>query len=74
VAGIAREVRPANSKRALNEFLTEYDWDEQQFNHEQLEKLQKHGETRWSTDGYIFLGDTITGKAGNEVPGVGHFY
>ena len=27
VAGIAREVLPANSKRALNKFLTEYDWD-----------------------------------------------
>ena len=34
VAGIAREVLPANSKRARNKFLTEYDWDEQQFNHE----------------------------------------
>ncbi len=39
VAGIAREVLPANSKRALNNFLTEYDWDEQQFNHERLEEL-----------------------------------
>ena len=27
VAGTARGVLPANSKRALNKFLTEYDWD-----------------------------------------------
>ena len=74
VAGIPREVLPANSKRALNKFLTEYDWDEQQFNHERLEALQKHGETRWSKDGYIILDDTITQKAGDFVPGVGHFY
>jgi SRSO17 transposase len=74
VAGIAREVIPASGKRALNKFLTEYDWDEQQFNHERLEKLQKHGETRWSTNGYIILDDTITEKAGDEVPGVGRFY
>jgi hypothetical protein len=74
VAGIAREVLPAGDKRALNKFLTEYDWDEQQFNHERLEELQKHGETRWSKDGYIILNDTITEKAGDEVPGVGHFY
>ena len=74
VAGIAREVLPAQGKRALNKFLTEYNWDEQQFNHERLEELQKHGETRWSTDGYIILDDTITEKAGDEVPGVGHFY
>jgi SRSO17 transposase len=74
VAGIAREVLPANGKRALNKFLTEYDWDEQQFNHERLEELQKHGETRWSKDGYIILDDTITEKAGDDVPGVGRFY
>jgi len=74
VAGIAREVLPANSKRALNKFLTEYDWDEQEFNHERLEELQKHGETRWSKNGYIILDDTITEKAGDFVPGVGHFY
>jgi hypothetical protein len=74
VAGIAREVLPANSKRALNKFLTEYDWDEQQLNHERLEELQKHGETRWSKDGHIILDDTITEKAGDEVSGVGHFY
>ena len=74
MAGIAREVLPASGKRALNKFLTEYDWDEQQFNHERLEELQKHGETRWSKDGYIILDDTITEKAGDEVPGVGHFY
>jgi len=46
VAGIARKVLPANSKRALNKFLTEYEWNVQQFNHERLEELQKHGETR----------------------------
>ena len=74
VAGIAREVLPARSKRALNKFLTEYDWDKERFNHERLEELQKHGETRWSRDGYIILDDTITEKAGDEVPGIGHFY
>jgi hypothetical protein len=74
VAGIAREVFPASGKRALNKFLTEYDWDKQQFNHERLEELQKHGETRWSKDGYIILDDTITEKAGDEVPCISHFY
>ena len=74
VAGIAREVLPAGDKRVLNTFLTEYDWDEQQFNHECLEELQKHGETRWSKDGYIIPDDMITEKAGDEVPVVGHFY
>jgi hypothetical protein len=74
VAGIARQVLPAKSKHALNKFLTEYDWDKEQFNHERLDELQKHGETRWSQDGCIILDDTITEKARDEVPGVGHFY
>ena len=29
VAGIARQVLPAKSKRALNKFHTEYDWDKE---------------------------------------------
>ncbi|MFT4958546.1 MAG: hypothetical protein ACI9EZ_001877 [Halobacteriales archaeon] len=51
VTGISREVLPANSDRALNKFLTEYDCDEKQFNHERLDELQKHAETRWSQVG-----------------------
>jgi len=41
MAGIAREVLPAGDKRALNKFLTEYDWDEQQFNRERVEEREK---------------------------------
>jgi hypothetical protein len=51
VTGIEREVLPASGKRVLNKFLTEYDRDELQFKHECLKELQKHEETRWSTDG-----------------------
>ena len=72
--GIAREVLPAKSDRALNKFLTEYDWDEEQLNHERLEELQRRGETRWSQDGYAILNDTINQKTGDGVPGVGRFY
>jgi hypothetical protein len=38
-------------------------------NRERFEELQKHGETRWSQDGYIIIDDTITEKAGDEVSG-----
>ena len=47
---------------------------EDQVNHERLEELQKHGETRWSQDGYIILDDSVTDKTGKELPGVGTFY
>jgi hypothetical protein len=50
VAGIARQVLPANGNRALNKFITEYDRDVDQSNRERFEE---HGETRWSKDGYI---------------------
>ncbi|ELY58734.1 IS701 family transposase [Natronococcus jeotgali] len=74
VTGIAREVLPAGSDRALNKFLTEYDWDEDQLNHERLEELQKHGETRWSQDGYIVIDDSVFQRTGKELPGAGEFY
>jgi len=31
-----------------------------------LKNSEKGGETRWSKDGYIILGDTITEKAGTK--------
>lgn len=37
---VSRTILPAKSERALNKFLTEYDWDEGQLNREQLELLQ----------------------------------
>ena len=74
VTGIAREVLPANSERALNKFITEYDWDEDQLNHERLEELQKHGQTRWSQDGYIVIDDSVFQRTGKELPGAGEFY
>jgi len=74
VAGIAREVLPAKHKRTLNKFLTEYDWDKDQLNHERLEELQKYGETRWSKDGFIIIDDSVDQKTGEDLPGVGKFY
>jgi len=74
VQGIAREVLPAQGERALNKFFTEYDWDPEQVNHERLEELQNHGETRWSQDGYIIIDDSVNQKTGEELPGAGRFY
>ena len=62
VTDIAHEVVPPRDKRALNRFLTEYDWDEDQFNYE-ASNFSKNGETRWSNDGYIIIDDMISEKA-----------
>jgi len=59
VTGIAQEVLPAGSDWALNKFITEYNWDEDELDHERLEKLETHGKTRWSKDGYIIIDDSV---------------
>ena len=69
VTGIAREVFCAQGERALNKFLTEYDWDEKQLNHERSEELQKHAGTRQSQDGHIVIHDSGFERTGKEFPG-----
>ena len=46
--------------RALNKFLTQYDWDAKERNHERLEELQNHGQTHWSQDGYTISNDPMS--------------
>jgi len=53
VQSISNIVLPAKSERALNKFLTEYDWDEDQLNRERLALLQQADDTRWSSEGVV---------------------
>lgn len=74
IDGIARHVMPSKSERALNKFLGEYDWDDEQLNLDRLEELQRHNKTRWSKDGFVVIDDSFTEKTGDEIPNVGRFY
>jgi SRSO17 transposase len=74
VQGISNHVLPAKSERALNKFLTEYDWDEDQLNRERLAFLQQTNDTKWSSDGVVIIDDTFTHKTGEKIPNVGKFY
>ncbi|SDY31295.1 SRSO17 transposase [Halobellus clavatus] len=74
VQGISNIVLPAKSERALNKFLTEYDWDEDQLNKERLELLQQTDETRWGSEGVVIIDDTFTHKTGDNIPHAGKFY
>ena len=74
VEGISTLVLPAKSERALNKFLTEYDWDEDQLNRERLELLQEANDTRWSSEGVVIIDDTFTHKTGEQIPNAGKFY
>ena len=74
VQGISNHVLPAKSECALNKFLTEYDWDEDQLNRERLALLQQTNDTKWSSDGVVIIDDTFTHKTGENIPNVGKFY
>ncbi|WP_114579166.1 IS701 family transposase [Saliphagus sp. LR7] len=74
VQGISTHVLPAKSERALNKFLTEYDWDEDQLNKERLALLQQANDTKWTSDGVVIIDDTFTHKTGEQIPNAGKFY
>ena len=74
VDGIATHVLPAKSERALNKFLTEYEWDTDRLNTERLALLQRHNETKWGREGVVLIDDTFTHKTGKHIPNVGKFY
>jgi hypothetical protein len=64
----------SRGERALNNFLSEYNWDESRLNHERLDLLQKHGDNRWTQDRFVILDDSLTEKTGEDIPGVGTFF
>jgi SRSO17 transposase len=74
IEGIANHVMPSASERALNKFLGEYDWDEEQLNLERLDELQQYPETRWSQQGTVVIDDSFTEKTGDDNPNAGRFY
>jgi len=74
VQDISTIVLPAKSERALNKFLTEYDWDENQLNRERLALLQQADDTRWSSEGVVIIDDTFTHKTGKKIPHAGKYY
>ena len=74
VQGISNHVLPAKSEHALNKFLTEYNWDEDQLNKERLALLQQTNDTKWSSDGVVIIDDTFTHKTGENIPNAGKFY
>ena len=74
VQGISNIILPAKSERALNKFLTKYDWDEDQLNRERLALLQQADDTRWTSDGVVNDDDTFTHKTGKKIPHAGKYY
>lgn len=74
VSFIANSFSDGGSQKALNRFLTEYDWDLQELNKQRLVMLQEDSVTRWTASGVVCLDDTLIDKSGKFIPGAGHFY
>ncbi len=64
--------QPKN-ERALNKFLTDYDWNEDNLNRERLELLQRANDTKWGSEGVVDDDDTFMHKTGEQIPNVGKF-
>lgn len=74
ITGITAQMMDELSSKALNRFLTEYDWDNNEVNRQRLRELQKHNETRWSKHGVGVIDDTLIEKTGKKIPFSGKFY
>lgn len=74
VQDISNHVLPAKSEHALNKFLTEYDWGEDQLNRERLGLPQQTNDTKWSSNGVVIIDDTFTRKTDENIPKAGKFY
>lgn len=74
IQGIANRVLPAKDERTLNNFLNDYNWDEELLNQERIDLLQDHGDTRMSKKGVVAIDDTLNDKFGKDIPGTDWFY
>lgn len=74
ITGITSQFMDETSSKALNRFLTEYEWNNSEVNKQRLQELQKYNETRWSKKGVGIIDDTLVKKTGKKIPFSGKFY
>lgn len=74
IQGIASHVLPAKYERTLNNFLNDYEWDEDRLNRERIAMLQEHNDTRMAEKGVVAIDDTLTEKTGRQIPGADWFF
>jgi SRSO17 transposase len=74
VTAINREFAQTTDSSCLNRFLTEADWDTQQFNQRRLEFLQQDPTTRYSDQGVIPIDNTLIDHYGKLIDDAGWFW
>lgn len=60
---------PAKHERTLNNFLNDYEWDEDRLKRDRIAMLQEQNDTRMSEKSVVAIDDTLTEKTGKQIPG-----
>ena len=64
VENISKRVLQSKSERTLNEFLNQYNWDEDRLNRERLTALQQRDERQQSKDEVVLIGTRFSALDG----------
>src|SRR6266568_5008688 len=73
VSGINREFAQTTDQSCLNRFLTDANWDVEQFNQRRLDWLQEEPSTRYSAQGVIPIDNTLIDHHGEMIQDAGWF-
>ena len=74
VSAINREFAITTDQSCLNRWITETGWDEEAFNNQRLEWLQKSPDTRYSQQGVIPIDNVLIDHTGKYIEDVGYFW
>jgi hypothetical protein len=74
VSAINREFAITTDQSCLNRWITEVEWDEEAFNQERLEWLQKSPDTRYSAQGVIPIDNVLVDHCGKLIEDAGYFW
>lgn len=74
VSAINREFATTTDQSCLNRWLTEAEWDEEAFNQDRLDWLQKDPDTRYSAQGVIPIDNVLVDHAGKLIEDAGYFW
>ena len=74
VSAINREFAMTTDQSCLNRWITEVEWDEEDFNQKRLDWLQESPDTRYSTQGVIPIDNVLIDHSGKCIEDVGYFW
>ena len=74
VSAINREFAITTDQSCLNRWLTEVKWDEEAFNLQRLDWLQKSADTCYSRQGVIAIDNVLIDHSGKHIEDAGYFW